>query len=116
MALAQRKEDRKAHLQAQYMQRVSTGIRMQPTQPGVQAMMGGNPMQAAGFYGVPQQMQMQNPQFAMRHSAPIIRATPRWGAQPQMGMPQMRPATRIMGPGMSRFDWSSNTNFRLVFA
>ena len=31
MALAQRKEDRKAHLQAQYMQRVSTGIRMQVT-------------------------------------------------------------------------------------
>ena len=29
VALAQRKEDRKAHLQAQYMQRVSTGIRMQ---------------------------------------------------------------------------------------
>merc|ERR1712106_489745 len=100
VALAQRKEDRKAHLQAQYMQRVSTGIRMQPTQPGVQAMMGGNPMQAAGFYGVPQQMQMQNPQFAMRHSAPIIRAAPRWGAQPQMGMPQMRPATRIMGPAI----------------
>merc|ERR1712106_354482 len=62
VALAQRKEDRKAHLASQYIQRVSTGIRMQPTQPGVQAMMGGNPMQAAGFYGVPQQMQMQNPQ------------------------------------------------------
>ena len=29
VGLAQRKEDRKAHLQAQYMQRVSTGIRMQ---------------------------------------------------------------------------------------
>merc|ERR1711892_690261 len=110
VALAQRKEDRKAHLQAQYMQRVSTGIRMQPTQPGVQAMMGGNPMQAAGFYGVPQQMQMQNPQFAMRHSAPIIRATPRWGAQPQMGMPQMRPATRIMGPAAIRGQQYKLTN------
>lgn len=31
VGLAQRKEDRKAHLQAQYMQRVSTGIRMQVT-------------------------------------------------------------------------------------
>jgi polyadenylate-binding protein len=29
VGLAQRKEDRKAHLQQQYMQRVSTGIRMQ---------------------------------------------------------------------------------------
>jgi len=100
VALAQRKEDRKAHLQAQYMQRVSTGIRMQ----NVQTMMGGaGPMQAAGFYGMMQNPQMQNPQFApMRHSAPIIRATPRWGAQPQMGMPQIRAATRIMGPAAVR--------------
>ena len=33
VGLAQRKEDRKAHLQAQYMQRVSTGIRMQVKLP-----------------------------------------------------------------------------------
>ena len=74
-----------------------------PTQ-NVQTMMGGaGPMQAAGFYGMMQNPQMQNPQFApMRHSAPIIRATPRWGAQPQMGMPQIRAATRIMGPAAVR--------------
>ena len=35
VALAQRKEDRKAHLQAQYMQRVSTGIRMQVSLPSI---------------------------------------------------------------------------------
>merc|ERR1719454_1262926 len=110
VALAQRKEDRKAHLQAQYMQRVSTGIRMQPAQ-NVQAMMGaGGPMQAAGFYGMPQMQQVQSPQFAMRHSAPIIRATPRWGQQPQMGMPQMRAATRIMGPAAIRGQQYKLTN------
>jgi len=110
VALAQRKEDRKAHLQAQYMQRVSTGIRMQPAQNVAQMMGGAGPMQAAGFYGVPQMQQMQNPQFAMRHSAPIIRATPRWGAQPQMGMPQMRAATRIMGPAAIRGQQYKLTN------
>ena len=71
---------------------------------------GAGPMQAAGFYGVPQMQQMQNPQFAMRHSAPIIRATPRWGAQPQMGMPQMRAATRIMGPAAIRGQQYKLTN------
>lgn len=37
VGLAQRKEDRKAHLQAQYMQRVSTGIRMQVSNVNVSA-------------------------------------------------------------------------------
>ena len=51
VALAQRKEDRKAHLASQYIQRMA-GMRMQGMQqmPGVQQMgMGGYLMPAAGI-------------------------------------------------------------------
>jgi len=71
VGLAQRKEDRKAHLQAQYMQRVSTGIRMQ-------AIMGAQPMTPAGSYFMPT-MQVNQNQF-MPRPGQMIRATPRWGA------------------------------------
>merc|ERR1712227_83707 len=82
--LAQRKEDRNAHLQAQYMQRVSTGIRMQ-------AIMNAQPMPAAGSYFMPA-MQVQQNQFI--RPGGMIRATPRWGAQPNQmqQMAQIRPA------------------------
>jgi len=84
VGLAQRKEDRKAHLQAQYMQRVSTGIRMQ-------AIMNAQPMPATGSYFMPA-MQVQQNQFI--RPGGMIRATPRWGAQPNQmqQMAQIRPA------------------------
>merc|ERR1712227_563699 len=87
VGLAQRKEDRKAHLQAQYMQRVSTGIRMQVTP----AIMNAQPMPATGSYFMPA-MQVQQNQFI--RPGGMIRATPRWGAQPNQmqQMAQIRPA------------------------
>lgn len=87
VGLAQRKEDRKAHLQAQYMQRVSTGIRMQ-------AIMGAQPMTPAGSYFMPT-MQVQQNQF-MPRPGQMIRATPRWGAT---NPNQMQPMTQIRPPG-----------------
>jgi len=70
VALAQRREDRKAHLASQYMQRVA-GMRMQQMgqmfQPGgTSYFMPTMPAQAQRFY---------SPQMAQ------IRATPRWPAQ-----------------------------------
>lgn len=90
VGLAQRKEDRKAHLQAQYMQRVSTGIRMQ-------AIMGAQPMTPAGSYFMPA-MPVQQNQF-MARPGQMIRATPRWGASNPNQMQQMaqiRPPGRLM--------------------
>lgn len=92
VGLAQRKEDRKAHLQAQYMQRVSTGIRMQVS--NVNAIMGAQPMPAAGSYFMPT-MQVQQNQF-MPRPGQMIRATPRWGATNPNQMQQM---TQIRPPG-----------------
>lgn len=92
VGLAQRKEDRKAHLQAQYMQRVSTGIRMQ-------AIMGAQPMPAAGSYFMPT-MQVNQNQF-MPRPGQMIRATPRWGGTNHNQMQQIaqiRPPNARMMP------------------
>ena len=79
VALAQRKEDRKAHLNAQYMQRV-TGIRIQ----NQQMPMGYGPQGAAGFY-------MPTVQQAQRFYAPggmaQVRPTPRWQTAPAVRGP-----------------------------
>lgn len=72
VALAQRKEDRKAHLAAQYMQRVA-GMRMQGQQVGQIFQPGG-----AGYF-VPTVAQAQ------RFFTPTqMRATPRWGNPQQV--------------------------------
>merc|ERR1712048_224079 len=93
VGLAQRKEDRKAHLQAQYMQRVSTGIRMQVGQ----AIMGAQPMPAAGSYFMPT-MQVQQNQFMPRPGQMIRAPTPRWGSANPNQIPQMA-QIRPPGPG-----------------
>ena len=89
VALAQRKEDRKAHLASQYIQRMA-GMRVQGMQqmPGVQQMgMGGYLMPA----GIPSQHQP-----AQRFYAPAqLRAPqPRW---PQQGMARPYGVTSGMG-------------------
>ncbi|XP_035229744.1 LOW QUALITY PROTEIN: polyadenylate-binding protein 1A-like, partial [Stegodyphus dumicola] len=71
VALAQRKEERKAHLASQYMQRMA-GTRMQLGQmfnPG------------SGGYFVPTMPQAQRSYFPQMAQ---MRATPRWPTQPQM--------------------------------
>lgn len=73
VALAQRKEDRKAHLASQYMQRM-TNMRMQQMgqifQPG----------SASGYFvpTIPQPQRFYGPQVTQ------IRTTPRWANQPQV--------------------------------
>jgi len=87
VALAQRKEDRKAHLASQYMQRMSN-MRMQ--QMG-QIFQPGN----AGGYFVP-----TIPQPTQRFYGPQvtqIRTTPRWAAQ----TPQVRPASAAQGANVA---------------
>lgn len=78
VALAQRKEDRKAHLAAQYMQRVA-GMRMQGQQVG-QIFQPGN----AGYFvpTMPQNQRYFNPGQINQ-----VRPTPRWPSQ-QMGAPR----------------------------
>lgn len=73
VALAQRKEDRKAHLASQYMQRM-TNMRMQ--QMGQIFQPGG----AGGYFvpTIPQPQRFYGPQVTQ------IRTTPRWAAQPQV--------------------------------
>lgn len=105
VALAQRKEDRKAHLAAQYMQRV-TGMRMQGQQVG-QMFQPGN----AGYFvpTMPQNQRFYNPtQMAQ------VRPTPRWQTPQQMaprgnapgqaaaGYPSMPTAGNVRGahPGV----------------
>lgn len=86
VALAQRKEDRKAHLQQvvnqQYMQRVTTGIRMQAFQSNAQ------PQYVAQYmpHALPQTPFMARP-------SGMIRPTPRWTTSPQY--PSM---VRPLGP------------------
>uniref|UniRef100_H2YP42 Polyadenylate-binding protein n=1 Tax=Ciona savignyi TaxID=51511 RepID=H2YP42_CIOSA len=84
VALAQRREDRKAHLTAQYMQRMtsSMGIMGQPFQTA-----GG----ASGYF-----MPFQGAQRTYMQSQ-IIRATPRWQHNPQ-GSFQMAGDMRTVGP------------------
>lgn len=77
VALAQKKEDRKAHLASQYMQRM-TNMRMQQMgqifQPG-----------GAGGYFVP--TIQQQPRF-YGPAVTQLRTTPRWASQPQVRQPQ----------------------------
>merc|ERR1712227_1171811 len=81
VGLAQRKEDRKAHLQAQYMQRVSTGIRMQ-------AIMNAQPMPATGSYFMPAMQVQQNQMQQMAQIRPAAAA--RMMTQPQVRQPQFQ--------------------------
>lgn len=87
VALAQRKEDRKAHLASQYMQRMAN-MRMQQMgqifQPG-----------AAGSYFVPTIPQPQR--FYGPAQMAQIRATPRWPAQPN----QVRPNAQTGSSGFA---------------
>lgn len=80
VALAQRKEDRKAHLNSQYMQRMAN-MRMHQIGQFIQ------PGAAAGGYFVPTIPQPQRYYGATQMSQ--IRTTPRWPAQPQV-----RPGTQ----------------------
>ncbi|XP_063696170.1 polyadenylate-binding protein 4-like isoform X2 [Culicoides brevitarsis] len=86
VALAQRKEDRKAHLASQYMQRV-TNMRMQHMgQPFI-------PSNTGGYFvpTIPQPNRFFGPQVAS------IRTTPRWASQ----QPQVRPATAAQGANVA---------------
>ncbi|XP_011138063.1 polyadenylate-binding protein 4-like [Harpegnathos saltator] len=87
VALAQRKEDRKAHLASQYMQRMAN-VRMQ--QMG-QIFQPGN----AGSYFVPTLPQPQR--FYGPAQMAQIRATPRWPAQPN----QVRPNAQTGSSGFA---------------
>merc|ERR1711990_37203 len=103
VALAQRKEDRKAHLQQQYMQRVTTGIRMQAFQSN-------QPQYVAQYMP-----QMQPTQFKTRHGTNMVRATPRWtpaSGYNGMGLRPMGPRATPVGvrqPGMNRFPGAQPT-------
>lgn len=104
VALAQRKEDRKAHLAAQYMQRVA-GMRMQGQQVGQIFQPGG-----AGYF-VPTVAQAQ------RYFTPTqMRATPRWG-QPQQVRPTQQPGFQAIqgGAQMRPSRPASQTQVRAVF-
>lgn len=80
VALAQRREDRKAHLASQYMQRVA-GMRMQ--QMGQMFQPGGT---SYFMPTMPQTQRFYSPQMAQ------IRATPRWPAQQAQVRPGAQPA------------------------
>lgn len=97
VALAQKKEDRKAHLASQYMQRM-TNMRMQQMgqifQPG-----------GAGGYFVPT---IPQPQRFYGPAVTPLRTTPRWASQPQVrqnvaqnaaGYPNMVATTGQYRPG-----------------
>merc|ERR1711988_822839 len=86
VALAQRKEDRKAHLASQYIQRMA-GMRMQQ--------MGGMQQMGMGGYFMPTMPQPQ------RFFTPAqIRAQPRWPAQPAVPRPGPMPGMNMGGMGM----------------
>merc|ERR1711963_868417 len=105
VALAQRKEDRKAHLASQYMQRV-TGMRMQQLQMGVPF-----PQQQPNYYA--QGMPQPNVRF-FGPGQPVIRGgQPRW---PQQG--GGRPQGQMMMPqhGGGQFQRSRGPNPRMNMA
>lgn len=102
VALAQRKEDRKAQLNQQYMQR-NSGLRL----PGPQAGPMGYPSGMPGGYFMQAPMQQPNQRFFTPNMA-SVRPTQRWTQPPirgqqnpvmmqQMGGPQMRPPRAQMG-------------------
>ena len=90
VALAQRKEDRKAHLASQYIQRMA-GVRVQGMQqmPGVQQM-------GMGGYLMPAAMAPQHQQSAQRFFTPggLRAPQPRW---PQQNMAAPYGASQGMG-------------------
>jgi len=88
VALAQRKEDRKAHLASQYIQRMA-GMRMQQ--------MGGMQQMGMGGYFMPTMPQPQ------RFFTPAqIRAQPRWPQQQAVPRPGSMPAMGMGGPRAPR--------------
>lgn len=100
VALAQKKEDRKAHLASQYMQRM-TNMRMQQMgqifQPG-----------GAGGYFVPT---LPQPQRFYGPAVTPLRTTPRWASQPQVrqnvaqnaaGYPNMAVSSAQYRPNVGR--------------
>jgi len=93
VALAQRKEDRKAHLASQYIQRMA-GMRMQQ--------MGGMQQMGMGGYFMPTMPQPQRfftpAQIRAQPRWPQQQAVPRPGGMPGMGMPRgPRPGPRMAG-------------------
>ncbi|XP_078536896.1 polyadenylate-binding protein 4 isoform X1 [Lissotriton helveticus] len=95
VALAQRKEERKAHLTNQYMQRIA-GMRALPANTII------NQFQpAAGGYFMPAvpQAQSRPTYYAPNHMAPM-RPNPRWqqGGRPQGGFQGMPNTMRQSGP------------------
>jgi polyadenylate-binding protein len=86
VALAQRKEDRKAHLASQYMQRMAN-LRMQQLGPQM------FPQSAAGSFYLPTIAQAQR--FYPPTQMPQVRGPSRWPAQ----APQMRPGAQAGYPG-----------------
>merc|ERR1712128_88993 len=96
VALAQRKEDRKAHLASQYIQRMA-GMRMQQ--------MGGMQQMGMGGYFMPTMPQPQRfftpAQIRAQPRWPQQQAVPRPGGMPGMGMPRgPHPVTMMARPGM----------------
>lgn len=91
VALAQRKEDRKAHLASQYMQRLTNMRHMTTHMPAAIFQASG-----AGNYYVP-----TLPQPTQRFYGPAqmaqIRATPRWPSQPN----QVRPNAQTGNSGFT---------------
>ncbi|KAK0087877.1 hypothetical protein PV325_013866 [Microctonus aethiopoides] len=83
VALAQRKDERKAHLASQYIQRMSN-LRMQQMGPMYQA--GG-----AGSFFVPTIPQPQR--FYGPAQMAQVRTTPRWGTQPNQVRPNAQTGT-----------------------
>ncbi|XP_014679368.1 PREDICTED: polyadenylate-binding protein 4-like [Priapulus caudatus] len=96
VALAQRKEDRKAHLASQYMQRLS-GLRISGQPMNTMFQQG-----AAASYFVPTMPQQPQRSYFPGQMAQV-RASPRWPTQPQLA----RPATQPAG-----FQAMPNTGFR----
>jgi len=88
VALAQRKEDRKAHLASQYMQRMAN-MRMQQM---------GQMFQSAGGAGYFMPTLTQPPQRFYGAQMAQIRPQPRWP-----GQPPVRPAAGAAGGGASGF-------------
>lgn len=100
VALAQKKEDRKAHLASQYMQRM-TNMRMQQMgqifQPG-----------GAGGYFVPT---IPQPQRFYGPAVTQLRTTPRWATQPQVRQQQNAAASAYPNMAVSAAPYRpSNAN------
>lgn len=91
VALAQRKEDRKAQLNQQYMQRTS-GLRMTGPQPGA--------MYPPGVPGSYFMQTMPNQRFFAPGMAQPIRTTPRWAGQPVRGQQNTAAMMQQMGSQM----------------